>query len=173
MPSFWLQFGSPIITGICALLGGAIGSIITYKLNERTRRLDIYRQIYPEKFKIALALMQAADNLYQRTCQHATMGNPADKGVKQQILDQSTAVHTLCTTSGWLLGSELKRLGVEFVYMSRMLFTPLESNENVKDWIPSRDFGGSGKYEQSYKNLAYEVRNQLHLDAMDKLLPSK
>jgi hypothetical protein len=136
-----------LIAGFSSILGGTLVAVINYMLSERSknrdreinerykqierdqsersRRHDLYKVIYPEQVKAAKDLMQSADNLYQLTSGHATFGDPNNQERKTEILDLSTQVHILCTTSEWLLGNEVKRRGIELVRMSRMLFNAL------------------------------------------------
>src|SRR2546430_7354887 len=44
--------------------GSAAGNYITYKLNERSRRLELYKTVYPEMFKQTKMLMESASKFY-------------------------------------------------------------------------------------------------------------
>ena len=148
---------SPIIAAIIAVPGFFIAIKLKNKGDERTRRLDLLKIVYPERLKAATDIMNTISVLYQTSMgMHKDKFQDYDENAFKSVLGE-----LLLTTRSYeyLLGKPIVNLVFEFVSLCSLTY----GNNAKPDHNPI--------LEQSYKEISTELRRCLHIDMIDNLFP--
>ena len=161
-----------------ALIGAIAGSLIAPYFNflfnsrlkqkdkeiaDRARQADLYKTIYPEKFRATKELMDKAASVYSLTGKilvTAPIKNQIDVDVEADIKQLAASVYELrlqAGAAGWLVSDDIRKqidaLGVSCL-----------------DTLGLTNYGaGYDKVKSNYAVLCSKVREQLLMDELDKL----
>ena len=103
---------SAMVPWISAMIGGLctafIAPFITSFLSERSRKLDLYKTVYPEKFKAAREVMEKMSGLYVAVItKRATVD-------AETLIAQVTDFGLTAAFYDWLLGNVYKGAATTF-----------------------------------------------------------
>ncbi len=154
-----------------AAIGGVIASWITYRLNERTRRLDLYKTVYPEKFKAAkelLALLQPlAEWVYALVNSYPNL-TPDDRQKEASDLFKKIVDLRLQLMADEWLFSPLFVAGVnQFCTNLELSLIDLDGKHLTEAGFNQE--GVRRGVQNLYRALAKTARQETHLDLFDKL----
>ena len=167
----------PLVSAFIGVGGLIVAAVLNNRFQERTRKLDLYKTIYPEKVKAATALMQQADALFQAASYAAVTGGRVTEQLEDKVRESSRNMSETISQNAWLMGSDVKGLAGDLVHAALMIYNTFdteERNQMMQDWLTVEPkHGDGGKYQALYAELGQAVRQQLHLGTLDKLLPKE
>jgi len=78
-----------LVSLIAAIIGGLftafISPLVTFRLNERARKIELYKTVYPEKFKAARDVMEKMSDLYATIIRKRSTTDPIT--LEEQVKD--------------------------------------------------------------------------------------
>ena len=161
----------PIVAALVAVTGALLVAWLNNRWAERPRKLDLYKIVYPEKLKAARELTLAVGNLYNKTTKNWHEGRICDQEVVRELRADTDALYAASIANEWLLGKRVADITRVLTSCMRKLVpeTPRPGGDAVWDPLAPNDV--SVIFQSQYQDLQREIRAQLHLDALDNLLP--
>jgi hypothetical protein len=141
------------IVGLCTAF---IAPFITSFLSERSRKLDLYKTVYPEKFKAASEAMKKMSDL------HRAVVTKRDTADPRALRVQATEFVLMANAYDWLLGDAYQKATIEFYEICEELLAE-------KD--PSDITALETRLYEAGQTFSRVLRAQVHLPQFEGLYP--
>jgi hypothetical protein len=165
-----------VVGALIAFLSSLIGARINYNLNEqskerdrlgaeRSRMLELYKVVYPEKVKAAVSLMNKAGAITLEIRRHF-VGRQTDAEA-QRIQTELDDLLIEATSYQTLLGFDL------FNVTNRFRITCIDAYLKPRELRDIKALDGDGRYayQKDFDALTSLLRKSIQLDEFDPLFP--
>lgn len=129
-----------------AAIGGAFSTWLTYRLNERTRRIDLYKTFYPKKMEIAQRLATDAYFLVEEATYYSQLirnydrkwledETPKEEKIKKSrvlVAVKTEAFQKSLLTDVWLLEHETIKSAFQFHTLIREVVETPKSGDTAR-----------------------------------------
>lgn len=158
-----------VIAGISALVGALIGAMVnpllTFRLNERQRRMEMYKTVYPDKVKAAREVMEAARHLYDLTWRHCVLvveAGGSDEDEENQLYNEANALSYKANALEWMLGTPVANAATTFAKVCKGALSDADMRreeerlaESLGEW--QEEEGSEGTISDSMKRSSVEA----------------
>lgn len=143
-----------IIGGLCTAL---LSPWITSRLNERSRKLDLYKTVYPEKFKVATEVMERMSALY------ATIIRKRFTVDSDTLSGQVIEFKLMVNSYDWMLGEAFQKAAIKFYEISKRISN--STNEHSAKELEMELFNAGAE-------LSRLIRIEVHLPEFESIFPA-
>jgi len=169
MPPILLQ---AIIAGTFALIGAIIGALlsptITFWLNDKTRKIDLYKSVYPIRLEAARALMEQASVLFHKVhgsrCGTTRLPPEVEEAEWNSLEEDVKKLESMAWSSEWLLGIAVKNATADFV---SNCYSKIRPSWEEEDGLETQAYG------PAYRALGEVVGRQIHLPELQQAVEPK
>jgi hypothetical protein len=163
----------PLLAAAGSIAGLLLVAWANNKWAERPRKLDLYKLVYPEKIKAAQLLVGLAATLWEKAGRLERTGKLDDIEAMRDLRADADRLYELSIASEWIMGAHVCDLSRSLAVCIRKLAPDTPRPGGRAQWLPQEDNSVLIPFFQGYRDLTDAVRNNLHLDSLDMLLPRK
>lgn len=162
-----------IVAGCFALIGALMGALlsptITFLLNDKTRKIDLYKSVYPIRVEAARSFMEQAAKLFEKVhqseCGSKVLPREVEKTEWDSLSDEVKKLESLAWSSEWVLGIEVKNATTDFINACHSKIVPPRNADRCEFLVQ--------EYLPAYRTLAETVRKQIHLPELQEAVKPK
>lgn len=158
----WALLLIPVISGGLGFIGSVVGNYVTFRLNEKSRRLDLLKILYPDRLAQSKLIMNAANELRTAAFRlnNALDHDMPDTSDRIAELDSKWREFVAISRSNeWVVTKETFGICMTITGMSAaFLCNPIKGLLN------------EDRLEDGFSDLAESVRGELHIPELDKVI---
>jgi len=163
----------PLIAAGVTVSGLLLVAWLNNRWAERPRKLDLYKIVYPEKIKAAQSLVGLAASLFEKASQLDRVQKLDDPDAIRDLRAEADNLYMMSISYEWILGSEVCDLSRALAVCIRKLVPDTPRPGGRAQWSLQESNSVLLPFNTAYQGLIQSVRNNLHLESLDMLLPVK
>ena len=167
-----------MVSGIVAIIAVIITNRVTWHLSEKSRRADLFKVVYPEKFRAIQAFMTKAAALHQEVLQLAMEDKQDSRDEAVRMFNDAEGLLHEIQAQEWLLGPTVKSAVNDLRIVLRNSLAPRIFQSNARHErkygvfeIDANTYEPVSGYFAAFEALQVAVREELRLDELSKVLP--